>query len=194
MLRREKFEDFDIYSELIELRLKADASSVGNAKYRETLRFLGRYAAVNGEARESVARGEAQRAEDRFIHEWRRGQHRYSFGRGVGVRALLASYLAERLVEKFVPDPPQLGAPEVVEVEHPDIDEVLTGLILPEGAYYYDQPSRSSGSGHLQLYAHARQMGGRAVGHSSPEISLMPFYVISVSDSAGAFWQPPAMR
>lgn len=193
MLRRETLDEFDIYRDIVELRVKADARDIGSRRYRQVARKLGSYAA-DSDFRETMAAGEAKAAERKFLAEWRRGQHRYGFGLGVGLRALLRPGREDLLIDTFVASAPELsrGAPEVVEVTMPDSDEVLTGLILPEGTFRFSGLRATRSMHEITFFSKASQTGPYAAEPlPGPQRTLLPHQVVAISDAGGAYWDRP---
>jgi hypothetical protein len=190
MLKHETLDEFNIYKDIVGLRLKADARAKGRLVLDEALQNLRSYSALGEEALRTIAQGEAQRAEDLYTTQWRQGQHRSLEGMAIGTRALIHGHNAEELLEVFVPESTRLESPEVVLVDLTDTDEVL-GLKLPQGTFsvgdvYGHDPS------HLYLYSGAEQIGTDQVRGvvTWPHQHFSLANIIEVTDAGGALWRP----
>lgn len=195
MPRRETLEQFDIYREVVNLRLRARATSAGRERYTAVSRWLGGHSLIDADTRESVAKAEASAEEKKFLAQWKDGRHRDDRSEGIGLRALLKPWMKDILVARFVPEPQELGAPEVVDIVRTEDEAVIfAGLILPHGSFVFDQLPYDD---RPRLYLYANYT------YSPPDPDrldrrgyLNPWNhdVISISDPAGAYWEPPVNR
>lgn len=194
MAERMSYGEFNIYAEVVERRVRTSATGTGRHVFDVTMRELGAYASVSQEAREDVSRGKAQEAEEAYLRKWQEGSLRDTVGLGMGVRALFRPFIKDLLEERFVPDPPQLGAPEVVEVELSAEKDLVIGLILPEGTYDATSSSFDNRADPpVWLFAEANQHGDY-IQPRAPGQCFSQYQVMEISDSAGAYWTPRKQR
>jgi hypothetical protein len=184
-------QDFDIYRDIVEARFQKNVTRCGRFVYRETMEDLGRFNITPAELTR-IATTKAHEAEDKYRTE-RGNTLRVANGLGVGVRAVINLSYFEQLTNTFVPNPPELGAPEVVEVEIPGKKGRAAGLILPNGMFV---ASSDSADGHsVILYDQARVFSPEnpeyvVPASSSKHLGLWDWVVYSVSDSNGGHWSP----
>lgn len=203
MTKTVSYEDFNIYSELVERRRRKEATEVGQKAYHNKLRELGRSAFSNPEEVENHARLMANEAEAAQLER----PDRNVFGLGIGVRVLFNhSSAIDPMRRTFQPidDPGLEDAPHVVEVEVP-VGDPVPGLILPKGTFRVDRNMSGICTGlgadprvdeTVQLFTEVDPEKNILLGwYGKPDAKYLPHYIAEITDAGGAHWtQPPNVR
>ena len=187
MPERVSLDEFDIYRDVRQRAWKADAYRKGRSTYASVMKMLGMYESVSEDVMQDVAEGEARRTEAYHVRESEQGKHKDRSGSGVGVRVLFYGgvTLLEVITERFVPNPLEIGAPEIVEVELPN-QKTAIGLILPEGTFQVQD--EFSTYRRVKLFESAVSLENGWVEPVGRYEQFMPHDVLGITDSGGALW------
>lgn len=195
MVKRVSYEEFDEYREARESLRTTFASRSGQRASEKAVKRYGDLTELGEAGLRAVAQRDAELAELEFLKRWDAEGRVYNTGIAPGVRALFVTGTAVNIEREFVPDPPELGCPEIFEVELNE-DRVVTGLFLPGGTY--DVLKQNSGSSDpsealVTLYDRAVVLshndteiaGGSGQGHIYRQD-----HIVEITDSGGAYWAP----